>query len=653
VSPDAVVAALVARAVRRARLILAAESAALGAAVAAWSILAGLIVAVAYAAWRASKASRAAVLAALERATPASRNMLITADELSSGALAARPAVRDRVMEQASVVARGVDVRTVITTARAFSTAALAIAAWIVVSAVSVWRGGAVARVSRSDSPVAQAAGGPATPRLRVTVDVEPPTYTHRASSHSIDPSGVDAVEGSTVHLTIESSGGGARVETSESTTRIARNGSTPLEHRSVVHRSGFLLVTTDDGARRMMTVTVTPDALPAVRLTEPGRDLVYSSGNPRIAFQAQATDDYGLRALVLRYTKVSGSGEQFEFRDGEMQLAIAARGARDWTGSAARSLADLDLHDGDLLVYRAVATDTRPGGGGESSSDAFFVEISRLGVAAGDAFTLPEQETRYALSQQMLIVKTERLERKRASTPPDELRDAAQGLAVEQRMIRSEFVFMLGGEIEDEEVEAEQSTELQEGRLANRGQRDLRAATVAMSQAEKWLTAANTADALKAERAAVAALQRAFTRDRYILRALATRSQLDLSRRLTGTIAQPLGWRRTIESKPANRRAAYLQSLLQGLGELAQRSAEAFALLGPRIGVLAELAVRTDPESQALRRVAADLQQLADAWETSTTAARTRAIDAIAAPVAAEAQRALADPPLVPRGAR
>ena len=48
------------------------------------------------------------------------------------------------------------------------------------------------------------------------------------------------------------------------------------------------------------------------------------------------------------------------------------------------------------------------------------------------------------------------------------------------------------------------------------------------MSQAEKLLTGANTAEALVAERAAVAALQRAFSRDRYILRALATRSQLD-----------------------------------------------------------------------------------------------------------------------------
>src|SRR5262249_591004 len=217
---------------------------------------------------------------------------------------------------------------------------------------------------------------------------------------------------------------------------------------------------------------------------------------------------------LALCYTKVSGSGEQFTFTDGEIPLAIDTHGDRDWRGSTTRTLAELGLAEGDMFVYRAVAADMRPGDSGEAASDAFFVEVSKLGVAAGDALTLAEQETRYALSQQMLIVKTGRLNQRRSSTSEAEFREASQSLAVEQRMIRSEFVFMLGGEIEDEEVEAEQSVEIQAGRLANRGQRDIRAATVAMSQAEKLLTAANTADALKAERAAVEALQRAVARE-------------------------------------------------------------------------------------------------------------------------------------------
>ena len=39
-----------------------------------------------------------------------------------------------------------------------------------------------------------------------------------------------------------------------------------------------------------------------------------------------------------------------------------------------------------------------------------------RLGAAAADGFTVQEEETRYALSQQMLIVKTERLNKARGS---------------------------------------------------------------------------------------------------------------------------------------------------------------------------------------------------------------------------------------------
>lgn len=202
----------------------------------------------------------------------------------------------------------------------------------------------------------------------------------------------------------------------------------------------------------------------------------------------------------------------------------------------------------------------------------------------------------------------------------------------------------MLGGEIADEEVEAEQSVEIQAGRLLNRGQRDIRAATVAMSQAEKLLTGANTVEALKAERAAVEALQRAFARDRYILRALASRSQLDFTRRLTATAADALGWRRQLADAPQNRVAIQLQSLVQGLGGVSTRE---------QLEVLAELAVRTDPESPALRSIAADLQKLADGWNRSDRSARAMQVDAITERVAAETRRVLADPPVSIGGTR
>src|SRR5439155_15752551 len=97
-----------------------------------------------------------------------------------------------------------------------------------------------------------------------------------------------------------------------------------------------------------------------------------------------------------------------------------------------------------------------------------------------------------------------------------------------------------------------------------------------AMSQAEKQLTGGATRDALTAERSAVTALERAFARDRYILRALAGRAELDPTRRLTGSLEQVVGWRRERPTAPPNRRAALLQDLLAGIGGMVRLKADA-----------------------------------------------------------------------------
>src|SRR5262245_40285086 len=603
------------------------------------SIPAGSVAALIFAAWRARVVTRPTVLRSLEHWDPRSRNVLTTADEMESGLLAVKPHVRARLVGEAATLANTVDVSTLYPLKRPALLAVVAAAAWALAFAIGLRApssGALVSAPERSGVPSGRAPGV-----MHVTVTVRPPSYTHLPPQTLVDPAQVAAIEHSTLGLSIRADAP-VTVDLTGDVRRLSQGAPSTYELSAPLIKSGYALVTAGNGERRMIPIAVTPDALPAVRLTAPGRDLVYGGGNPSIRFDARATDDFGLSALTLRYTKVSGSGEQFEFKDGEILRAVAKDGDRAWTGTASRTLSELAMAEGDMLVYRAVAADMRPDG--EAASDAFFIEISKLGVAAGDAFTLPEQETRYALSQQMLIVKTDRLNQRRPAMSAEEFTEASQGLAVEQRMIRSEFVFMLGGEIEDEEVEAEQSVEIQAGRLANRGQRDIRAATVAMSQAEKLLTAANTADALKAERAAVEALQRAFARDRYILRALATRSQLDLARRLTGAVNQALGWRRLLQDAPDNRRAALLQSALEGLGE---------ATTPQEIAVLSALAIRIDPESAPLRQIAADLQRLADVWTSTDAAARRTTIDSIAAAIAVEARRTLADAPAPLGGAR
>jgi hypothetical protein len=641
VQPDErAVGDLFAAAARRARWLGAVEATALAGAAILNSRLAALLVATGYVWWMWQRGTPANVVAAIEDTHPDARNVLVTAQEITSGTLAVKPAVRDRVMGQAAAQARRVDLALAFPVSRIWPVLTLAAVVWVMAGGLRVWRGGPKSAQTAATRPAAAAA----LPVLRFSATVRPPSYTGGKAETFEDPAQIAAIEGSMLTIAVETPAQSAALEHDGVSHPLARSADNRMTGDVTLQRTGFLVIAADNGARRTLPLVVSPDALPSVKLTAPGRDLVYAGGNARIAFDAKATDDFGLRTLTLEYTKVSGSGEQFDFKEGQLPLSINRTNPRDWEGRVSRSLAELDLKEGDTLVYRAVAADQRPGEG-RASSDAFFIEISKLGVAAGDAFTLPEQETRYALSQQMLIVKTDRLIQRRASMPPGELAEASVNLAVEQRMIRAEFVFMLGGEVNDEEVEAEQSVELQAGRLANRGQRDLRTATIEMSRAEKMLTGVSLPEALAAERAAVAALQRAFARDRYILRALGTKAELDANRRLTG-VAPPLQWRRDPAEAASNRRAALLQNLLKGVGDLTLAAGASGASRNAVI-VLAEEALRADAQSAVLRQASVDLQALAGRWPSLPAAARAQEARAIANRIAPETRRALADAPL------
>jgi hypothetical protein len=199
--------------------------------------------------------------------------------------------------------------------------------------------------------------------------------------------------------------------------------------------------------------------------------------------------------------------------------------------------LASLGLEEGDLIVYRGVASDTRPGAA-PAESDAFIVDVGarRTASDSGGGGEDVDPEDRQAISQQMVILKTERLHGGKAGRAPEEVLTDAQGLAVEQRMVRAEFVFLMGGEVQDEVEEAGQAHDLVEGRLANLGQAALLGATRAMSRAEARLTGGDTAGALVAEREALRFLRQAFDRRRFLLRPVAERARIDPTRRLQGT---------------------------------------------------------------------------------------------------------------------
>ena len=119
------------------------------------------------------------------------------------------------------------------------------------------------------------------------------------------------------------------------------------------------------DGRRELILLSVTPDRAPSVKIEQPARDLLLADTDRHVQVKISASDDLGLRALELRYTKISGAGEQFEFQEGTLPIRLERGTVREWRADGAIALRSLALMPGDAVIYRAVAMDRRPGEGG------------------------------------------------------------------------------------------------------------------------------------------------------------------------------------------------------------------------------------------------------------------------------------------------
>jgi hypothetical protein len=553
-------------------------------------------------AWFRRTASRRSARAAarlIEAHRPEFRNLLITAEELLRDPARTSEWIRARVVADAAAVCQG-DAGPPVRVAPAIAAFVVALAAWA----------GALANVHRpvrrAASEVAAVAQSVVSGAPIVRVTVAPPAYTGRTPESVTNPERVDALEGSRLLVAVSGGGSGVRIRLG-STDLSATRGDGAWIAEATVSSSGYLAIEPETGGgapRRLIAIAVTPDREPMVTVETPGKDLLLAEAR-RIPVRAAASDDLALRSLELRYTKVSGSGEQFEFVEGSAPVEIARDSASAWRGTAELPLDALRLEAGDSLVYRVVARDGRPGDAGLGSSDTFFVEIAGPGQAALAGVELPPEQDRYALSQQMIVLKIERLRAREAAMEAGARSEAFENLAAEQRAVRANFIFLMGGHVEDEEVEAEQSHEIQEGRLDHRARRDLSAAVRQMTLAERGLAAFSSGAALPPAKAAVDALQRAFGRSRYILRSMPVRGRIDPARRLSGELRGTGAWQRDAAARaddapPAQARALMVRVLEATAGTPSDEAAAAR---------LAEDALRVSPASadwQAISRALA-----------------------------------------------
>ena len=638
-----IVRTLIGRAARRGRIIAALYGATCGVAIAIvlaagarfragvppWTVSFAIALVGAAVATLLRREPRTRTALRLERTAPTARNVIVTAVELLDGSVRAGETAVARVLQDAARVAGTLDVRRAYPMRRPITTFAASVLLWSAVTAARA--AGPVVGGSRDSGGLGD-----------IVVTVIPPRYAGDPARTVKNPERIEALEGSTIRLDFARSADTVAIETLSGVVPVTSTGA-GVRAEFVADTNGFVVVSSraadaPHGQRRLIPVTVRADERPRVRITAPGKDLFYPDTRHTVNLGVQASDDIGPASLSIRYTKVSGSGEQFTFTEGTVPVQVARADARKWTATGALALEGMHLEAGDVIVYRAVATDAHPGVP-PAESDAFIVEITTPGAVAAEGFAADDQRDRYGISQQMVILKTERLIAQQRSMNADSVAASAQLIAAEQRAVRAEFVFMMGGEVAEDVLNAVSLTELNEeseargeediaaGRLANKGRLEIVRAIRSMSQASAALGTADLSRALTQERAALESLQSAFARARYILRALTQRERLDDTRRLTGVLVGAARSARPVPSATESPRTAALVRALRDVSQVSGEREFSAAAAGRLADISREL-LASAPGAAELERVVTQLGAAASAIGAGRSSAARTAVD-------------------------
>ncbi|HEX6053965.1 MAG TPA: hypothetical protein VFZ21_32060, partial [Gemmatimonadaceae bacterium] len=157
----------------------------------------------------------------------------------------------------------------------------------------------------------------------------------------------------------------------------------------------------------------------------------------------AEVRDDIGLVSGGFEYIVSSGEGESFQFRSGTLGAKrFAADGDRIRSGTLAGvlELGSLGLKAGDIVHLRAIARDGNTvSGTGVGSSETRVLRIARASEYDSIAVegAAPPEADRSLISQRMLIMMTEALERRRPRLARETVLSESRGIGRDQTRLR------------------------------------------------------------------------------------------------------------------------------------------------------------------------------------------------------------------------
>ncbi len=456
-----------------------------------------------------------------------------------------------------------------------------------------------VRRVVTSDSAMAT----PIPPLGAWQVRVEFPAYTRRAPQQFGDVQNVAAVSGSTVQLrgtgpvpeqVIERIVGeasdtlnGARRERVLLPTETGEG----WQVRAVATDGPVTIRLARGGRARLLVIEGRSDSIPAVSLLQPARDSVFRTPDGTLALTASLRDDIGLATARFELIVSSGEGERFTARTVQMGARNFA-GDRAGTIRATMDIAALKLVAGDIVHLRAIARDAHPASNREyGSSETRSFRIARL--AEYDSVAVepapPPEVDKSLLSQRMLLMLTEKLEKQRPALERRTLLNESIKLGRDQARLRQavgDVVFQrLSGDVSGEHTHTagdghDHGVEQQQGKLALSGgntggvleegddspviaiNQPLLEAYNAMWDAGRELEQGNPKAAIPHMRLALAAIERARSAERLYLRGKPPTVIIDIDKvRLAGKDTGATNLRRERDALPPReaRRAARL----------------------------------------------------------------------------------------------
>ena len=290
---------------------------------------------------------------------------------------------------------------------------------------------------------------------------IEPPAYVHGSPSTIDNPTELRPVAGSIVTFSGQGSAQGiAALVNAESLAASARGDEWSIRMIAAAKPTAVRL--TDRSFERLVVINSVVDAPPIVTLRLPAKDSVLRVATGGLALAADATDDFGLASTAFEYIISSGDGggETFKFRSGTISGApINAPRATHASLAATLPLDVLKLVPGDIVHIRAVARDANNvSGPGVGTSETRALRVARGGEYDSLAVeaAAPTEETKSVVSQRMLIILAEALQRRRPRLARDSVVGESRGIAADQKRLRrtvGDVVFTrLGGDQSAEE---------------------------------------------------------------------------------------------------------------------------------------------------------------------------------------------------------